>query len=131
MNSTGSSLQPQRVIHLTSDLMLSSRVGQVCRRHGLSYQVVRDLESVSLLSNEATILIIDLQSPGWRADAYSSAQSNWKPTPHIMAYAQHVEKSLLAEAESLGIPTVLTRGQFDSRLNAPEKGTQLFSRNSS
>jgi hypothetical protein len=103
------------VVHLASDLLLTSRVAQVCRQRQVPYRVVGSLQQLTPSREPLGTLLIDLQAPGWNADAYRQATQQSPLATRVIAYAQHVETDLLAAAADLGFETVMTRGQFDAR----------------
>ncbi len=103
------------VVHLASDLLLTSRVGQFCRARQIPYRVISRCEALDATGNPPAVLIIDLQAPGWNAESFRQVGPPSPLATRVIAYAQHVESGLLASAAELGIETVMTRGAFDAR----------------
>lgn len=114
-SSAPSSPVPSGVVHLASDLLLTSRVAQFCRARQIPYRVVSRCETLATSAIPPDVMIIDLQAPGWNAESFRMiCQANLLPH-RVIAYAQHVEAGLLESAAELGIETVMTRGAFDAR----------------
>lgn len=105
---------PGRVVFLSGDLMFASRVSGAAKNAGLSFYfggnfppdetdairfVILDLSTRSKLAAE---------TPQWVAENCPDAK--------LIAYGPHVQVAKLDAAKAAGIKTVITRGQFDSRL---------------
>lgn len=109
-------LEPSRrcgIVHLTADLVLTSRVSQLCRQRQIPYRVIPRLAKLG--DSIPATLLIDLQAPGWNPSEYRDWTRTRPLADRTIAYAQHVETQLLATAAELGFTAVLTRGQFDAR----------------
>ena len=106
---------PVTVLHLTGDLMLASRVRQFCAQRQWPYKILSRLSDWQPQSQSGSILIVDLQSPGWDPESFRQLNDHGSHQNVVVAYAQHVETDRLAAAADAGIEHVLTRGQFDSQ----------------
>ena len=62
-----------------------------------------------------TGIFVDLQTPDLSLSELQSALS-FENAPRTVAFAQHVEEQLLADAQLDCIDAVLTRGQFSREL---------------
>ena len=75
--------------------------------------VVRLIER---LDEESVVgIFVDLQTPDLKLDELAAALSSEK-APRTIAFAQHVEEQLLADANIQCIAAVLTRGRFSREL---------------
>lgn len=101
------------VVHFTTDLMLGSQVGQAARPRGIRVDQVHRLEQLfERVHRETALIILDLQCAQWSGDEFQSLRSASPYHVPCLAYSQHVFPELLEEATRVGVPTVMTRGQF-------------------
>jgi CheY-like chemotaxis protein len=109
------------ILFLTCDLIFSSRVAGAAARAGLSFQTVAS--SAALLERVATaearaLVLLDLNSPGVDPVQLAPALRGLPNPPRaIIAYGPHVQEERLAAANSAGCDEVLTRGQFNARMD--------------
>ncbi len=104
------------LIHLSTDLMMSSTVKISAARHNIEYMSIPSIQKLAALEVAENVLAIfvDLQTPGIDIDhlkSHFATQSN--DSPPVWLYVQHVNEELLAAAKSIAIATVMTRGQFN------------------
>jgi CheY-like chemotaxis protein len=106
-----------KILHFTSDLMASSQVSQAARGRGLGYEMVNRLDRLFEKADAAiALIVIDLQTANWSGEEFARGFSSLPAPLPVIAYAQHVFPELLTSARQVGIPTVLTRGQFTSTI---------------
>lgn len=104
------------VVFLSGDLMFASRVkaaaenaGYLCRTFGALGAEPRP---------NVRYVILDLASKYQLAATLVSECTQVCPDAKVIAYGPHVMTGKLAAARQAGIPVVLTRGQFDSKLSS-------------
>ncbi len=105
--------EPQ-VWFLSGDLMFASRVRAAAERAGLEFRLAINLPNE--LSGEIRYVILDLSTRSSLATTLPDACEKLCPNAKLMAYGPHVQIGRLKTARESGIPTVLTRGQFDQVL---------------
>lgn len=111
------------ILYLTCDLMFSSRASQAAREAGKNLRVVSDptalVEAVS--SGTAELVLLDLSTAG--LDVRPSVAAIRAAAPvKIVAYGPHVHRARLAEAQAAGCNQVLSKGEFNSRLDDLMRG---------
>jgi DNA-binding response OmpR family regulator len=109
-----------RVILLTTDLMVTSVAQGAARRHGMELQVVADGDAALTAANDgpARLIAIDVRTPGLQIDALAPALRSGGREAYIVAFGPHVHRELLAAAARAGCDEVITRGEFDRRIDA-------------
>jgi len=96
---------------------MQSRVSAVARDEGLKFRVCGNVARLIERIGEETVatIFVDLQTPGLILEELASAIGG-EDFPQTIAFAQHVEEQLLADARIDGIDSVMTRGQFSREL---------------
>ncbi|MEZ6065296.1 MAG: hypothetical protein R3B90_06220 [Planctomycetaceae bacterium] len=102
------------IVHLTSDLLLASRVGTAADDAGLPIQTALTVaQAIAATTREVvTGLLIDLETGGLEL-AELFRQLPDRAQLCVVAYGPHVHAQLLEAATSAGCELVLTRGQLD------------------
>lgn len=106
---------PSIVWFISGDLVFASRVRAACEAAG---HVFRSTMTVPQPTSDGPIawVILDLSSrSGVTADLMPACAAVC-PDARVIAYGPHVQVPRLRAAREAGIPTVLTRGQFDAAL---------------
>ena len=114
------------VFHLSRDLMLVAKVSSAARSAGTSYKSAANSEKLNdalqqhlstASDDEASArVLVDLQIPGLEIVKLKE-QLDELPSPvEVVAYAQHVMTDLIDAANAAKIGTVITRGQFDRKV---------------
>jgi len=102
-----------RVVMLSGDLMFASRVRAAATAAGfefrLSASVPDDLPGIAWV-------IVDLATRSGAVEGLPERCQTVCPDAKLLAYGPHVQKGRLEEARQAGIPSVITRGQFDRAL---------------
>jgi DNA-binding response OmpR family regulator len=110
-----------RIVLLSTDLMLMSAAQGVADRHGASVQTAANADAAlaACAEPEVKLLAIDLKMRPLDISALVAALRAERPTPlHILAGGPHVQEASLAAARDAGCDEVVTRGQFEARLDA-------------
>jgi hypothetical protein len=104
---------------LSSDLMLISSASHAARQAGLEFQNAASLEAATpKLQDPAVRLCLDLSCPIRPEDIAAVASPS--VLRQAIAFGPHVHTARLEGARSAGFPTVLSRGQFVTRLQSGE-----------
>jgi CheY-like chemotaxis protein len=109
------------ILFLTNDLLFSSRVAGAAARAGMTVRTVGS--TVALLEQVAAaeapqFVLLDLNMPGLDPRQLVPAlRAASNPPRAVVAYGPHVHEDRLAAATAAGCDEVLTRGQFNARLD--------------
>lgn len=112
-----------KVLFLSGDLIFASRVRSAAEAAGLDFQLAGKIPAETAPTAGAgspaadiAWIIIDLATrSGIVSEAVSTARQRY-PEARLLAYAPHVQIARLKAARDAGVPTVVTRGQFDAKL---------------
>lgn len=107
--------RPDCVLFLSGDLIFASRVRAAASQHGREFQLSGSIPSEPV---EASHVIVDLSTRSKAVEGLMDACEKFCPRARVIAYGPHVQVARLKAARQAGIPTVLTRGQFDSALGS-------------
>ena len=102
------------VVFLSGDLIFASRVRSPATEAGLEFRLSGNLPDDSHL--HASHIIVDLSTRFKAIDGLMQACETRFPEAEVIAYAPHVQVQRIRDARLQGIPTVLTRGQFNDAL---------------
>jgi CheY-like chemotaxis protein len=109
------------ILFLTTDLLFSSRVSGAAARAGLTLQTVASpaaLLELAAAAEESPLALLDLNSPGVDPVELAPAlRALSNPPRAIIAYGPHVQEERLAAATAARCDEVLTRGQFNARMD--------------
>lgn len=107
-------------ILLSSDLMLMSAAQGAADRHGATVAVVGDANALAdrLASEPIALVAIDLRTNGLDVSSVVEQVRTAAPAAVILAGGPHVQRDSLAAAVAAGCDEVVTRGQFEGRLDA-------------
>lgn len=119
-----------KVLFLSGDLIFASRVRAAAEAAGFTFQLSGNIpaetgaaEASPQDGTDITWIIIDLATrSGIVSDVVETARERY-PEARLIAYAPHVQVGRLQAARDAGVPTVLTRGQFDGKLSSLFQGT--------
>jgi len=106
---------------LSSDLMLIAAAQGAADRHGVTLTPAADAESVlEACGNRAVgLVIIDLRAPALNlSELVTKLRRSLPPGGSIVASGPHVHRESLAAAAAAGCNEVITRGEFDRRIDA-------------
>jgi len=108
-----------QVLFVSTDLMFSSRLVGAGARQGAHVTTVAAGEAVSKAGahDRLDLVIVDLSTAGAGIGGLIDGLKNSRAKPKIVAYGPHVHEGKLEEAQSAGCDEVLTRGQFDGRMD--------------
>ncbi len=119
-NSTASSTDsasapPNTVVFLSGDLIFASRVQAAATAAGLAFRLSGNLPLD--LSHPVSHVIVDLSTRSKVVEELMPLCQSHYPNANVIAYAPHVQVDRIRAARTHGIPTVLTRGQFNEALS--------------
>jgi CheY-like chemotaxis protein len=107
------------ILFLTTDLLFSSRVAGAAARLGMTLRTAATPAAlIELLAAEPeSLVLLDLNSSGVDPRQLAPAlRAGQNPPRAIIAYGPHVHEDRLAAATTAGCDEVLTRGQFNARM---------------
>ena len=110
-----------RIVLLSSDLMLFSSAQGAADRHDVQLIAAGNADAAvnACGEPEAQMLAIDLRLPGLDVGSVVAAVRGSRAAAiHILACGPHVHERSLAAAVAAGCDEVVTRGEFDRRLDA-------------
>ncbi len=110
-----------QAVLLSSDLMLVSAAQGAVDRHGVTLTVSANVEQAhAMCEAEATgLVVIDLRLAGLDVAAFVRGVRGAKPQAlRIVACGPHVHRQSLAAAAAAGCDEVITRGEFEGRINS-------------
>jgi CheY-like chemotaxis protein len=107
------------VLFLTSDLVFSSRLAAAGQRLGINVSTLSSIDAAveRLKGDSIDLVICDLSAPGADPHPLVASLRQGQPNLAIVAYAPHVHEKQLEAATDAGCNEVLTRGQFDRRID--------------
>ena len=110
-----------KLVLLSADLMLNSAAYGVARRHGCELKAASDASAAvaACCDGDAALLAVDLTTPRLNVGALM-AELRGSPAAgvHVLAFGPHVHETSLAAAQAAGCDEVVTRGEFERRLDA-------------
>lgn len=101
------------VLFLSGDLIFASRVRAAATNHGREFQLSGSIPSQGM---DVAFVIVDMSTRSKAIEGLMIACAKWCPAARVIAYGPHVQVAKLKAAREAGVPTVLTRGQFDAAL---------------
>ena len=101
------------VAFLSGDLMFASRVRGAAESAGLDFHFGGSLPPC----DDLDWVIVDLSTRSGAVDGLMQQCQQHCPDAKVIAYGPHVQVARLDKARQAGIPTVITRGQFDRSLS--------------
>jgi CheY-like chemotaxis protein len=107
------------ILTVSTDLLFISRLREVARRLGSPFHVVSGAEAARQACSETPprIVILDLSDPHLDVASLVSDLRNLPAPPRsVVAYGAHVREDRLRAARDAACDEVLTRGQFDRRM---------------
>jgi CheY-like chemotaxis protein len=107
-------------ILLTADLMLISAAQGAADRHDAELTVAPNAAAVSdaMRRRPAQLVLIDLRTPGLDIHELVPTVRDLASDASIVACGPHVHEASLAKAAAAGCDEVITRGEFERRLDA-------------
>ncbi|WP_047813738.1 hypothetical protein [Rhodopirellula islandica] len=104
------------VLFLSGDLIFASRVRAACETAGLTFSLAGRLPEEA--NEDVGWVIVDLSTRNGVVAELMPTVSRVCPEARVVAYGPHVQVARLKGAREAGVPTVLTRGQFDAGLSS-------------
>jgi hypothetical protein len=102
------------VLFLSGDLVFASRVRGAAEAAGFRFQLSGKFPEDG--GEAIRYVVVDLSTRSGVVDGLPECVAAQSPGARIIAYGPHVQTARLEAARQAGIPTVLTRGQFDRQL---------------
>lgn len=100
-------------VFLSADLMFASRVRAAAESHDLEFHFGGALPD----ADDIQYVIVDLATRSGAVIGLMEACGEKCPAATVLAFGPHVQVARLEKARDAGIPTVITRGQFDRALS--------------
>lgn len=110
------------VVLVCTDLMFDSRISGAAQQAGMTIESVAGVAAATELAARGgcRVVVADLTVPGLSAAELISRLNEECVAvgrPEVIAFGPHVQTGRLEAAREAGCDQVLTRGQFDARLN--------------
>jgi CheY-like chemotaxis protein len=103
---------------LSADLMIISAAQGAADRQGVNLAVAGGGEqAVELCSNDTALIVIDLRLPGLAIADFMPRARAAAPKVKVIAFGPHVHTQSLAAASEAGCDEVITRGEFERRID--------------
>lgn len=111
------------IAFLTGDLVFPSRVAVVAARLGMRMETVATEQAlrskIEAVDFADAIVLLDLSTLGVDpAQTVAALKGHLPPPRAIVAFGPHVHEAKLAAAQAAGCDVVLSRGQFDAKMEA-------------
>jgi DNA-binding NarL/FixJ family response regulator len=103
------------VVHLSDDLLFSSRVAATARAKGLPATTIQRASDLPprIQVSETRLVLVDLSFPGLRlGDLMRTLHGGDDGRPFVVAYGSHVDTETLQAARDAGCDVVLPRSKF-------------------
>jgi CheY-like chemotaxis protein len=110
-----------KIVLFSVDLMLLSAAQGVADRQRATLVVTGDARAAVAAAGdaEARLAAIDLRAPGLDVGTLVAGLRSARQQPiHVLAGGPHVHEASLAAARAAGCDEVVTRGEFERRLDA-------------
>ena len=107
-----------QLVLLSPDLMLIALAQGAANRHSASLMVAGDMGSTIAACENAPLVVVDLRTQGLDVELLMTELRRVRKDIHVMACGPHVHEVTLARAAAAGCDEVVTRGQFEQRLDA-------------
>ena len=114
-----------KLVLLSTDLMIIAAVQGIADRRGVALRVVAKAADAAAAIDEGvqTLIAADLSTPGLEIAALvASLSAAQAASAHVMAFGPHVHVASLAAATAAGCDEVVSRGEFQRRLDAALAG---------
>ena len=102
------------VLFFSGDLIFASRVRGAAEAAGCDFKLAGRWPDAP--PTEIRAAILDLATKSKSIDVIVESWKTHAPDVPLIAYGPHVQIDSLRAARAAGVPTVLTRGQFDAAL---------------
>ena len=112
---------PGRIILISNDLMVVSRVQGAAAKCGANVRAVGSVAAAVELQRDepAVLILIDLSTPAIAVvDLVNAVKAAGEPTARLVAFGPHVHEEKLAAARAAGCDSVLSRGKFFSDVDS-------------
>lgn len=103
------------VLFLSGDLIFASRVKGAAQHAGFDFALRGSMPDSD--TESIRYVILDLATLSSQTESLMAVCAERCPEAEVIAFGPHVQVVKLAAARDAGIPTVLTRSQFDTKLS--------------
>jgi DNA-binding response OmpR family regulator len=112
---------PARIVLISTDLMVTSRIQGAAARCGATVRVVGSATAAIERHHEepATLVVVDLATPSLQLVDLVDTFKQQVPSPvPVIAFGPHVHEDKLAAARAAGCDLVMSRGKFFSEVDS-------------
>jgi DNA-binding NtrC family response regulator len=109
-----------RLLLLSADLLVTSRVGGIVEPLNISFRSVPSMESLWTTWKQfpAELVVVDLTLAGVDVEAVIEWARSLQSHVEVIAFGPHVHLKKLEQAEHAGCDRVYVRGEFISQMQA-------------
>jgi hypothetical protein len=100
------------VVYLINDMLFSSKLREVAKQVGVTFQATRDPAAFGAAAREAKLAIVDLRLPT-ALDALAAAQG---AAARTVGFVEHERTDVMDAARARGCADVMAKGQFANAL---------------
>jgi hypothetical protein len=100
------------VVYLINDMLFSSKLREVAKQVGVTFQATRDPAAFAAAAREAKLAIVDLRLPV-ALDALAAARGGPART---VGFVEHERTDVMDAARAQGCTDVMAKGQFANAL---------------
>jgi len=100
------------VVYLINDMLFSSKLREVAKQVGVTFQATRDPPAFAAAAREAKLAIVDLRLP-IALDALAAARG---AAARTVGFVEHERTDVMDAARAQGCTDVMAKGQFANAL---------------
>jgi hypothetical protein len=100
------------VVYLINDMLFSSKLREVAKQVGVTFQATRDPAAFAAAAREAKLAIVDLRLPT-ALDALAAARG---AAARTVGFVEHERTDVMDAARAQGCTDVMAKGQFANAL---------------
>ncbi len=105
------------VVAFITDFFFQAKVAEAAKHVGTELKLVKNLwELFPALEKNPRLVIVDLEAEGIDGPALISQLKSSRPELLVVAFAPHVQESLLQQAKQSGADQALPRSKFSKDL---------------
>jgi hypothetical protein len=100
------------VVYLINDMLFSSKLREVAKQVGVTFQATRDPAAFGAAAREAKLAVVDLRLPS-ALDALAAARGT---SARTVGFVEHERTDVMDAARAQGCADVMAKGQFANAL---------------
>ena len=100
------------VVYLINDMLFSSKLREVAKQVGVTFQATRDPAAFAAAAREAKLAIVDLRLP-IAIEALAAARG---AVARTVGFVEHERTDVMDAARAQGCTDVMAKGQFANAL---------------